>query len=232
MNDLDTNSLLVGKGITKLFIKQGSKPIEVLKNLDIDIYQGDSIAIIGKSGAGKSTLLHILGTLEAPTRGTVYFQGENVYTFDEQKLSLFRNRQLGFVFQFHYLMNEFTALENVMMPGLIAGLSHKNTTDRARFLLGRVGLEKRLTHRPNELSGGEQQRVAIARALLMNPKCLLTDEMTGNLDPNTGYQVFELVQSIHAEFKMALVSVTHDETLAKSYSVRYRLVDGLLRREG
>ncbi len=192
------------------------------------INAGDRIAIVGKSGAGKSTLLHVLGTLEEPTSGTVHFQGQNIFAFGEEKLSQFRNRQLGFVFQFHYLMLEFTALENAMMPAMLGGISRKKAKERAEYLLNKVGLADRLDHKPSQLSGGEQQRVAIARALMMNPKLLLTDEMTGNLDPVTGQQVFDLVQSIHTELGMALVSVTHDENLAAVYSRIYRLKGGIL----
>lgn len=221
--------LLVAKNLRKYFTKRGALPIEVLQGLDFEINAGDRVAIIGKSGAGKSTLLHVLGTLEKPTEGTVHFLGQDIFAFGEESLSRFRNQQLGFVFQFHYLMLEFNALENVMMPALIAGESRRQAKERATLLLSRVGLSKRLDHKPNQMSGGEQQRVAIARALVMNPKLLLTDEMTGNLDPATGNQVFELVQSIHAEYKMALVSVTHDETMAGTYEKVYRLSHGKLK---
>ena len=194
----------------------------------LEIQEGESIAVIGKSGAGKSTLLHVLGTLEEPTSGSVQFLGQDIFSFDEESLSGFRNRKVGFVFQFHYLMLEFSALENTMMPALLGGVSKKEAKARAEALLAKVGLSDRLEHKPGQLSGGEQQRVAIARALMMSPKLLLTDEMTGNLDPVTGQQVFELVQSIDSEFKMAMVSVTHDENLAASYSKIYRLTDGVL----
>jgi len=196
--------------------------------VSLTVFPGDSIAIVGKSGAGKSTLLHLLGTLEKPTRGQVFFLGQNVFEFEEENLSTFRNRQIGFVFQFHYLMHEFTAVENVLMPALIGGEHRKPAKQRASYLLERVGLRDRMDHRPTELSGGEQQRVAVARSLMMSPKLLLTDEMTGNLDPVTGQSVFDLVQSLHDEFKMAVVSVTHDHSLALSYQRKLELKDGRL----
>jgi len=228
---MDPNALLVTSGLSKHFQRPHSPRIDVLRKIDLQIYPGDSIAIVGKSGTGKSTLLHMLGTLEAPTSGNVYFLGQDLFSFPEKRLSLFRNRELGFVFQFHYLMLEFSALENVMMPGLLGNLPRKQARARAEALLDRVGLHDRLSHRPGELSGGEQQRVAIARALMMNPKLLLTDEMTGNLDPITGQQIFELVLQIHDEFKMAIVSVTHDEQMASCYGRVYRLIDGKLMRQ-
>lgn len=226
---MSNHPLLSAKGVRKAFEKRGSLPIEVLQGIDIDVNAGDKIAIAGKSGAGKSTLLHVLGTLEKPSDGSVHFLGQDIFAFDEERLSQFRNQSVGFVFQFHYLMLEFTALENVMMPALIARKSRREAKERAMLLLSKVGLSSRVDHKPNQLSGGEQQRVAIARALVMSPKLLLTDEMTGNLDPATGHQVFELVQSIHGEFKMALVSVTHDESLAKTYDKVLRLTQGVLK---
>ncbi len=222
--------LLVAKGLRKAFTKRGSAPIDVLQGIDITVQPGDRIAIVGKSGAGKSTLLHVLGTLEKPTEGTVHFLGQDVFTYDEENLSKFRNQQVGFVFQFHYLMLEFTALENVMMPALIANHSKSQAKEKANHLLSRVGLSHRTDHKPSQLSGGEQQRVAIARSLMMSPKLLLTDEMTGNLDPITGAQVFELVQTIVSEFKQALISVTHDEAMAKTYDKVFRLTDGILKK--
>lgn len=224
----DSKPLLVAQGLSKTFLRRQGNPLTVLDDVSLEIQPGDSIAIVGKSGAGKSTLLHILGTLEQPSAGSVRFLGQDIFGFSEVGLSKFRNRQLGFVFQFHYLMTEFTALENVMMPSLIHGENRQTAKSRALLLLGKVGLADRASHRPNQLSGGEQQRVAVARALMMNPRLLLTDEMTGNLDPLTGQQVFDLVHSMHSEFGMALVSVTHDELLARSYRHVLRLVDGKL----
>lgn len=225
---ISPQSLLVAISLKKSFIKKGAEPISVLRQVDLEIHPGNTIAILGKSGTGKSTLLHILGTLESPTSGSIYYLGQDIFQFPEKRIASFRNKELGFIFQFHYLMVEFTALENVMMPALIGGLSRKEAMVRAKELLVKVGLEKRLLHRPSELSGGEQQRVAIARALVMNPKLLLTDEMTGNLDPVIGARIFELVLKLQQEFKMALVSVTHDEQMASVYQRTYRLIQGEL----
>lgn len=221
-------TLLSAKGISKRYVRRDSPQITVLEELDIEVNEGDKIAILGKSGSGKSTLLHILGTLDRPSSGTLAFHGKDLLRQTEASLSHFRNSRLGFVFQFHYLMLEFTALENVMMPGLIAGLTNQEAKRRALELLAKVGLEQRLDHRPAQLSGGEQSRVAIARALVLRPPLLLTDEMTGNLDAATGRQVFDLIQSLYDEFKMALVSVTHDETLANEYHRVLRLESGRL----
>ncbi len=216
------------KDLGKVFTRKGSPPIEVLKHVNFEITPTDLIAIVGKSGAGKSTLLHCLGTLERPTSGNVYFLGQDVFAYGEEQLSQFRNQKIGFVFQLHYLMLEFTALENVMIPALLGGVRKSNAERKARDFLVRVGLEHRLDHKPGQLSGGEQQRVAIARALMQEPRLLLTDEMTGNLDPVTGSHVFELLMSLHSEFKMAIVSVTHDLNLAKYYKKRMQLENGVL----
>jgi lipoprotein-releasing system ATP-binding protein len=225
-------TLLRAQNIRKVYQRRMGKPVSVLSGVDLDVNVGDSIAILGTSGAGKSTLLHILGTLEEPTAGSVHFLGKNLFTLKERSLSRFRNHELGFVFQFHYLMLEFNALENVMMPGLLGNISRPKVKAAAVELLERVGLSDRMTHKPSQLSGGEQQRVAIARALMMRPKLLLTDEMTGNLDPVTGRQVFDLVHSMHSELGTAMISVTHDENLAKSYPRVMRLKDGTLQSVG
>ncbi len=225
------DALVTTRGLSKIYERADAAPLTVLKDLDFDIFPEDRIAIIGKSGTGKSTLLHLLGTLEGPTSGKVLFLGQDIFNFDEPRLATFRNQQLGFIFQFHYLMVEFSALENVMMPALVGGQKQKDAKGKAESLLAKVGLAERMTHRPNQLSGGEQQRVAIARALMMNPKLLLTDEMTGNLDPVTGNSIFDLVLELQSEFKMALVSVTHDEAMASSYGRVLRLRDGTLHKE-
>lgn len=229
---MNSKAILVTEKVSKTFHKKGSPPIEVLRSVDFEISAGDSIAIVGKSGSGKSTLLHLLGTLEQPSQGKVYFLGQDLTRFSGKQLAEFRNKQIGFVFQFHYLMVEFSALENVMMPALLSGTSAKEARHAAEELLDRVGLSHRSTHKPSELSGGEQQRVAIARALIQRPKVLLTDEMTGNLDPATGTQVFELIQQMHLELGTAIVSVTHDEALARNYAKVFRLREGRLGREG
>jgi lipoprotein-releasing system ATP-binding protein len=225
------DALVTTRGLSKVYQRSGAEPLEVLRAVDLDIFPEDRIAIIGKSGTGKSTLLHLLGTLEAPSAGRVLFLGQDIFAFEEPRLASFRNRELGFIFQFHYLMVEFTALENVMMPALVGGVNRNEAKNKAESLLAKVGLSQRLGHRPNQLSGGEQQRVAIARALMMSPKLLLTDEMTGNLDPVTGAQVFDLVMELQKEFKMALVSVTHDEPMAASYGRILRLRNGQLQQE-
>ena len=214
--------------VKKTFHRKGAAPIDVLGDVNLQVGPKDQIAILGKSGAGKSTLLHVLGTLESPTAGTIEFDGKDIFKMNESEISGFRNRQIGFVFQFHYLMIEFSALENVMMPAMIAGLARSDAKKQANQLLEMVGLAKRIEHKPNQLSGGEQQRVAIARALMMRPRLLLTDEMTGNLDPATGAQIFQLIQSFHQNSQMAVVSVTHDEGLAASYPRVYRLEQGKL----
>ena len=218
--------LITARGLHKTF--RGAAGIEVLRGIDITIKPMDRIAIVGKSGAGKSTLLHLLGTLERPTRGELYFGGEDVLKFPEKKLALYRNRHIGFVFQFHYLMLEFTALENVMIPMLIGGEKRSVAQGRAQELLEAVGLGGRLTHKPNQLSGGEQQRVAIARAIAQKPKVLLTDEMTGNLDGETGQKILELVDALQKENSMAVISVTHDEELARRSKMQFTLENGTL----
>jgi len=220
--------LLEAKNVSKKFQRKDEAPIQVLKNVDFTVNEGDRISIVGKSGAGKSTLLHLLGTLESPDEGTILFEGKNIFGWPESKLSLFRNRKIGFVFQFHYLMLEFSALENVMMPGLISGQSKRASVALAENLLKQVGLSDRKNHKPGQLSGGEQQRVAIARALMMKPKLLLTDEMTGNLDGETGKEVCSVIDSLHKSEGLAVVSVTHDTVLAGTYPREYRLQDGAL----
>jgi lipoprotein-releasing system ATP-binding protein len=224
------HTLLSARQVSKVFRRGTGKPVDVLKAVDLEIATGDRIAILGKSGAGKSTLLHILGTLEAPSSGKVFFDGRDLFRFSESDLSSFRNRTIGFVFQFHYLMVEFTALENVMMPALIGKMSKRMARDRAMELLSWVGLTQRADHKPGQLSGGEQQRVAIARALVMKPKLILTDEMTGNLDVSTGSQILELMGSVHEEYGCALVSVTHDEGMAAQYDRVLKLHQGSLSR--
>lgn len=220
-------NLLEVRGVKKAY-PSDSGQLEVLRSVDLALQAGDRVAILGKSGAGKSTLLHILGTLEAPSGGSVRFNGVDIFSFSESRLAQFRNSELGFVFQFHYLMLEFTALENVMMPLLIAKRPRGEAQKEASHILGRVGLKDRLSHKPSQLSGGEQQRVAIARALVSRPKLLLTDEMTGNLDAQTGREVFGLIQELHQELGMGLISVTHDEVMAATYPRSYRLHDGVL----
>ncbi|HEU0264502.1 MAG TPA: ABC transporter ATP-binding protein [Geobacterales bacterium] len=200
--------------------------VHVLKGVSLTVSREETIALVGASGAGKSTFLHILGALERPSTGTVTFMGEDIFRKRERELAAFRNRSIGFVFQFHHLLPEFTALENAMMPALIAGLPRQEALQKARELLGQVGLSHRLTHRPGELSGGEQQRVAIARALIMSPPLLLADEPTGNLDMRTSDEVHELLMQLHRERGITLVVVTHNERLAARLGRTVRMVDG------
>ncbi len=204
----------------------GAAKVEVLKGITLSIAAGDTIAMVGPSGAGKSTLLHVIGTIDGPTSGTVCINGENVFNLSPQPLASFRNRFIGFVFQFHHLLPEFTALENAMMPLLINGMKRVEAASIATGLLRDVGLAHRLTHKPGELSGGEQQRVAIARALVQSPKLLLADEPTGNLDMKTSDEVHELLNEIHRRTGITLVIVTHNEKLAARMGKTIRLVDG------
>jgi len=200
--------------------------VEVLRGVDLDIRRGDSLAIVGTSGVGKSTLLHILGTLDRPTSGQVLWEGQEVFNLDDQQLADFRNRKVGFVFQFHHLLPEFNALENVMLPVLISRRPRSEAQDRAEAILSQVGLKDRLHHRIGALSGGEQQRVAVARALALEPEVLLADEPTGNLDPRTGGQVHELLLSLNREKGVTTVIVTHNLELAKRLDRQITLVDG------
>ncbi len=204
----------------------GAKRVEVLKGIDLTFHQGEKAAIVGASGVGKTTLLHILGTLDRPTSGKVLYEGRDIFTLNEKELALFRNREIGFVFQFHHLLPEFTALENTMMPCLIQGLPKREAAIRAEAILTLVGLKERLSHKPGELSGGEQQRVAVARALVLEPKVLLADEPTGNLDTKTGESVFELLKELNQIKGVTLIIVTHNPKLADQLSRQIHLTDG------
>jgi lipoprotein-releasing system ATP-binding protein len=217
-------------GLTMVF-GSGPQSIELFRDLDLVIRRKERIAIVGASGAGKTTLLHILGTLEKPTHGKVLYGGQDIFLWDERELARFRNRQIGFVFQFHYLLPEFDALENVKMPGLIAGLPSKEVNTEAMDLLERLGLSDRMHHRIGELSGGEQQRVAVARALLLRPSLFLADEPSGNLDTRTGRHLHELLVSLNEELGLTMVIVTHNSELASMMHRTLRLIDGQLREE-
>ncbi len=220
--------LAVGaSGLVKTFHKN-AVAVEVLRGIDLDLARGDSVAIMGASGAGKSTLLHVLGGLERPSSGRVELGGLDVYALPEVKRAQIRNASVGFVFQFHHLLPEFTALENVMMPALIARLSRAEAAERAKGLLEEVGVGHRLEHRPGELSGGEQQRVSMARALVMDPAVVLADEPTGNLDGSTGERVFDLLLGMNRQRGTTLVVVTHNTDLAARMERRYRMQDGRL----
>jgi len=219
------SSLLEVRNLYKSY-GSGAAKVEVLKGIDLTVEAGDTIALVGPSGAGKSTLLHVMGTIDRPTSGSVLFDGEEIFALSDQPLAAFRNRSIGFVFQFHHLLPEFSALENVMMPLLIGGAKKSQAAEKARGLLNDVGLSHRVTHRPGELSGGEQQRVAIARALVGSPRLLLADEPTGNLDMKTSEEVHALLYSIQRSTGISLVIVTHNEQLAAGMGRTIRFVDG------
>ncbi len=218
------------RNLSKEYV-DGPRVVRVLSGLDLEIDKGKRVAIVGESGVGKSTLLHILGTLDRPTGGEVWFDGENLTRKSDRELAHFRNREVGFIFQFHHLLPDFSALENVMMPALIAGTSTDAARRRATQLLERVGLAERLTHRPGELSGGEQQRVAVARALVQEPRAVLADEPTGNLDPTTGEGVQNLLLELNREHDITLVVVTHSATLAGAMDRTLRLRAGRIASE-
>jgi lipoprotein-releasing system ATP-binding protein len=209
-----TGTLLQATALTKSFHKSG-KEIPVLDGVDLNIQKGEMCSIRGQSGVGKSTLLHVLGTLDRPTSGGVTYQDRNVFDFGDAEIAAFRNRSIGFVFQFHHLLPELTALENVMVPGLIARQSATQIRKAAADLLSDIGLSHRMDHRPAELSGGEQQRVAIARALIMNPDVVFADEPTGNLDQQTSSEIHKLIVRINQDHNVAFVIVTHNATLAE-----------------
>jgi len=219
------SSLLEVRSLYKSY-GNGSAKVEVVKGIDLIVEAGDTVALVGPSGAGKSTLLHIMGTIDRPTTGEVLFDGKDIFALSDQPLASFRNRSIGFVFQFHHLLPEFTALENVMMPLLIGGTKKSQAEEKSRALLDDVGLSHRITHRPGELSGGEQQRVAIARALVRSPRLLLADEPTGNLDMKTSEEVHALLYSIQQQTGISLVIVTHNEKLAAGMGRTVRIVDG------
>ncbi len=220
-------NLLEVHGLCKTY-STGSNRVEVLKGIDLDLAQGTTTALVGASGAGKSTLLHILGALDRPSAGTVLYGGQDLFRKSDRELALFRNKSIGFVFQFHHLLPEFTALENVMMPALIARIAKNKAKAMAEELLADVGLSQRLTHRPGELSGGEQQRVAIARALVLSPELLLADEPTGNLDMKTSEGVHAVLAELQRKKGLTLVVVTHNEVLASAMGRVVRLADGRL----
>lgn len=215
------------RDLKKAFIHFG-KRIEVLKGINLAVDQGEMCSIIGASGAGKSTFLHVLGTLDAPTSGTIVIDGTNISKFSSRALAVFRNRTIGFVFQFHHLLPEFTALENTMMPGLIRNMEREQLEEDARQILDEVGLSQRLTHKPGELSGGEQQRIALARALALKPRLLLADEPTGNLDGRTSDAIHDLFFELNNRYNTTMLLVTHNPGLARRMPRMLRLQDGMV----
>jgi lipoprotein-releasing system ATP-binding protein len=222
-----TDHFLSVKDLCKSYNTSGAR-IDILKRVNLDLNTGETLAIVGASGIGKSTLLHLLGALDRPDSGTYLFQGEDIFLFDNARLAQFRNESLGFVFQFHYLLPEFSALENTMMPALIKGVGKQKARETAEAILVRVGLKDRLHFRVAKLSGGEQQRVALARALVLNPVILLADEPSGNLDKGSSERVHSLLLELNKEFCMTLIVVTHNMELASYMSRRMTIVDGRL----
>ncbi len=221
MSDL----LLTARKIRKVYA-QGAGELEIVKDLSIDIKKGEAICIVGSSGAGKSTFLHILGTLDRPTDGELRFQGQSLLDMSDEELARFRNREMGFVFQFHHLLSEFTALENVMIPARVAGIDKTEALGRAENLMKQMGLTTRMTHFPSQLSGGELQRVAIARALICKPQILFADEPTGNLDSQNSGMIQDLFFQLKESLGLTLIVVTHDPNFSRKFGKVHRISDG------
>ena len=222
--------LVIVENVKKTFVHEGHA-VPILKGIDLRVDQGEMVCIVGPSGAGKSTLLHLLGTLDLPSEGRILYAGQDVTLYSSAQLAEFRNRSIGFVFQFHHLLPEFTALENVALPGRIRGERPSDILERARALLAEVGLSERLTHRPGELSGGEQQRVALARSLIMNPKLVLADEPTGNLDTVTGRAMHELLFRLNETRGTTFLVVTHSPDLAAQMPRVVHMRDGTIQSD-
>jgi len=230
MNSPDTATVISCRDLRKTFII-GKEDVPVLKGINLEVQRGERIAIVGASGSGKSTLLHLLGGLDKATSGSVHILGQDIQKMNEMQQGELRNRSLGFVYQFHHLLPEFTALENVAMPLLIRRVKRGEAEPLAAVMLEQVGLAHRLRHQPAELSGGERQRVAVARALVTEPDCVLADEPTGNLDSNSAHALFELMQQLNEKLHTSFIVVTHDHELAGRMKRRLHLVDGLIRGE-
>lgn len=220
-------ALLEVRNLHKSFT-EGERTLHVLCGVELEVGSGERLAITGESGVGKSTLLHILGSLDRPTSGRILYRGTDLATLSEERLAEFRNREIGFVFQFHYLLPDFSALENVMLPALVAGWPWEKARAEAERLLSQMGLAGRLLHRPGKLSGGEQQRVAVARSMILDPKLLLADEPTGDLDPHTGEEIHELLLRLNAERGVTLIVATHNYQLAGRLGRRLELRNGVL----
>lgn len=229
---MNSSTIVVdAKHLTMRYAVAGRLDVEVFRDLTLQIRKGELVTLIGPSGSGKSTLLHLLGTLDRPSGGEVIIEGQNMAQLDDKQISYFRNRHIGFIFQFHHLLPEFTALENVLMPALIAGKSAAEYTDRAKMLLESVGLAARGHHRPSALSGGEAQRVAVARAFLLSPSLVLADEPTGNLDVKNSEILFDLIVELCKKLEQTFVIATHNLELAKRADRVLHLNDGVLREE-
>lgn len=223
---MDKKVIIKTQGLTKEYQVSKTEYLKVLKSIDAEIFEGEVISIVGPSGAGKSTLLHLIGTLDKPSAGEVIFDGENIFKLSSNELARFRNTRIGFIFQFHHLLPEFTAIENVCIAGMISGKSLKSVETRAAELLKEVGLEERLNHKPSELSGGEAQRVAIARALINSPKVVLADEPTGNLDSHNSDEIMNLIFNLRKKYNQTFVIVTHNEKFAQMTDRTMKMVDG------
>jgi len=227
MNEMKMENVISCRDLSKTY-KLGKLEVPVLRNINLDVRHGERIAIVGASGSGKSTLLHLLGGLDETSGGEVRILGQEVHRMNETQRGEMRNRSLGFVYQFHHLLPEFTTLENVAMPLLIRGMKRLEAEPRAAAMLEQVGLAQRLQHHPSELSGGERQRAAVARALVTEPACVLADEPTGNLDRSSAHALFELMQKLNEKFNTCFIVVTHDLELARKMQRKLQLVDGIL----
>lgn len=226
----DPSVVLRAEGVWRVF-ETGAERLEILRGVDLEVRRGELVAILGPSGTGKSTLLHVLGALDRPTKGRVFLDSLDVFSYPESKLHELRNRKVGFVFQFHHLLSEFTVLENVAMPLMVAGVARAEALDRAHRVLEEIGFVSRLTHRPSELSGGEQARAAVARALVNEPAVILTDEPTGNLDATSAAALVDLMVRLSSERKMTTLVVTHNQAVADRATRRLQLVEGKLNEE-